>query len=113
MTRRAAALLAVASALLLLALAATHAAEAVETLRVRCQEVRLQLAAEKARILREDAGAVALREQIERLYRDLDRLVSAKPTVARLQADLSRLEEALAGPAERAPPPRPAEGRAP
>jgi chromosome segregation ATPase len=98
---------------LVLVLAATYAAEGVETLKARCQELRLQLAAEKARILREDTEAVALREQIEKLYRELDRLVSAKPTVARLQADLTRLEEAVK--AQEAPPtaPRPAEERAP
>ena len=112
-TRRVAVLLVLASAFLLLALAATHAAEALETLRARSQDVRLQLAAEKARILREDAAAIALREQIERLYRDLDRLISAKPTVARLQADLERLEEALKAQTARSPAPRPAEGNTP
>jgi len=92
--RGAAVLLLAAAAILGLA-AAGAATEGLEALRQRSQEVRLQLAAEKARILREDPEAVALREQIEKLYRELDRLVSAKPAVARLQADLGRLEEAL------------------
>jgi hypothetical protein len=79
----------------LLALAAGSAATGLEALKQRSQELRLQLAAEKARVLREDGEAVVLREQIERLYRDLDRLVSSKPTVVRLQADLARLEETI------------------
>jgi septal ring factor EnvC (AmiA/AmiB activator) len=79
----------------LLALAAAGTAESLDGLRQRCQEVRLQLAAEKARVVREDSEAAALREQIERLYRELDRLVSAKPTVARLQADLARLDDTI------------------
>ncbi len=85
------------------------AAEGMEALRQRHQEVRLQLAAEKARILREDPDAIALREQIEKLYRELDRLVSAKPAVARLQADLGRLEEAVKAQTPAAAAARPAE----
>lgn len=92
--RRGAAYL-VVSASVLLGLAVAGAAEGIEALKQRCQEVRLQLAAEKARVLRTDSDAVALREQIEKLYRELDRLVSAKPTVARLQAELVRLEETI------------------
>lgn len=79
----------------LLALTVARAAEGIEALRQRRQELRLQLAAEKARVLREDSDAVALRAQIEKLYRELDHLVSNKPAVARLQADLLRLEETI------------------
>lgn len=92
--RRGAALLLVL-AVVLLALAALSAAEGTEALKQRRQEVRLQLAAEKARVLREDSEAMALREQIEKLYRELDRLVASKPTITRLQADLERLEETI------------------
>lgn len=95
--------LAVVCAAASLELGVAQAAESPETLKARGQELRLQLAAEKARILREDPEASALRRQIEKLYRDLDRLVSAKPTVARLQTDLARLEEAAK--AQPAPPP--------
>jgi hypothetical protein len=78
-----------------LVLAAASSPAGLEALRQRSQEVRLQLAAEKARVLREEADAVVLREQIEKLYRELDHVVSSKPTVARLQADLDRLEETI------------------
>ena len=50
---------------------------------------------EKARLLREDPEAAALRVRIEKLYRELDRVVSSRPTVTRLEADLARLEKAL------------------
>ena len=106
MRRRTAILGLMASALL--ALAGARAAEGIEALRQRSQEVRLQLAAEKARVLREDSDAVAPRGQIEKLYRDLDQLVSAKPAVARLQADLLRLEETI----KSASAPRRAQGKA-
>ncbi len=91
----------------LLALTVARAADGIEALRQRRQEVRLQLAAEKARVLREDNDAVALRGQIEKLYRELDHLVSSKPAVARLQADLLRLEETITTAASAAPPTRP------
>lgn len=93
MRRGAAVLLALVS--VVLALAGAPAAEGLEALKQRSQEVRLQLAAEKARVLREDSDAVALRGQIEKLYRELDQLVSSKPAVARLQADLARLDETI------------------
>ncbi len=106
--------MAIPGAALALAVVAGRAAEGVEAAAARCQELRLQLAAERARILREDPEAVALRRQIEKLYRDLDRVVSSRPAVARLQADLARLEQTLktqAAPSGAAL--RPGEGRAP
>ncbi len=75
------------------------AAESLEALRQRRQETHLQWVAARARVLREDPEAVALRERIEGLYRELDRLVSSRPAVARLEAELKRLDGALQAPA--------------
>lgn len=94
-TGRGAAALLLAACVVLVLASTTGATAGIEALRQRSQELRLQLAAEKARVLREDTEAAALREQIEKLYRELDRLVSSKPTVVRLQADLARLEETI------------------
>jgi len=71
------------------------AAEGLEALRQRRHDTHLQWVAARARVLREDPEAAALRERIEGLYRDLDRLVSSRPAVARLEAELKRLDGAL------------------
>lgn len=89
------------------------AAESLEALRQRRQEVHLQWVAARARVLRDDPDAVALRERIEALYRDLDRRVSGSPAVARLEADLRRLDEALQAPAPGAGKASPAERATP
>jgi len=82
-------------------------AGARSALRRRQQELELQLVAEKARLLREDPEAMALRERIDELYQQLDRLFADKPTVRQLGDELAKVGEALKASA----PPGEGEGR--
>ena len=61
----------------------------------RRQELKLELLRERARILREDPEAAAIRGRIEQLQLELSRVVNAKPSVQRLRADLAAVEKIL------------------
>ena len=66
----------------------------------RRQELKLELLRERARIIREDPDAIALKDRIEALQLDLARLVDGKPGVQRLQAELGAVEKVLQRQAE-------------
>lgn len=89
---------------------AVEPAEGAAALQRRRQELRLQLAAERARLMREDPEAAALRERIERLYIQLDAVLQSKPTVQRLQDDMAQIDRALGAAAVAPVAPPPAQG---
>lgn len=66
----------------------------------RRQELKLELLRERARIIREDPDAMALKDRIEALQLDLARLVDSKPGIQRLQAELGAVEKVLQRQAE-------------
>lgn len=61
----------------------------------RRQELKLELLRERARIIREEPAAAALKERIEVLQLDLAKLVDSQPSVQRLQAELAAVEQIL------------------
>ncbi len=61
----------------------------------RRQELKLELLRERARIIREEPAAAALKERIEVLQLDLAKLVDSQPSVQRLQAELAAVEQII------------------
>lgn len=61
----------------------------------RRQELKLELLRERARIIREEPAATALKERIEVLQLDLAKLVDSQPNIQRLQAELAAVEQIL------------------
>ena len=61
----------------------------------RRQELKLELLRERARIIREEPAAAALKERIEVLQLDLAKLVDSQPSVLRLQAELDAVEQII------------------
>lgn len=59
------------------------------------QESKLELLRERARIIREDPAAVALKERIDGLALELARFVDNQPGIRRLQAELEAVEKVL------------------
>jgi hypothetical protein len=65
------------------------------TLRQRERELNTQLLEEKTRILRSDPEARRIQTQIEKLYRDLEKIVQSKPSVAKIQAERDAVRKQL------------------
>ncbi len=59
------------------------------------QDSSLELLRERARIIREDPAAVALKERVDALELDLARFVDSQPGIRRLQAELAAVEKVL------------------
>ena len=79
----------------LLQVAAVADGSAAEQLEKRRQELRVQLLRERVLLLRQDPEAMELHQRIQRLYRELDAVLAAKPSIRKLQAELRTIEKSL------------------